>query len=69
MHFPWHIRTRKTCTTRTPLSTYLFAWHRAFEDTNNVSDLEMENNSNLNQFRPYFCVLDRDDDYLDHSVM
>lgn len=29
----------------------------------------MENNSNLNQFRPYFRVLDRDDDYLDHSVM
>ena len=29
----------------------------------------MENNSNLNRFWPYFCVLDRDDDYLDHAVM
>ena len=69
MRFSWHIRTRKTCTTRTPPSTYLFAWRRAFEDTNNINDVEMENNSNLNQFRPYFRVLDRDDDYLDHSVM
>ena len=29
----------------------------------------MENNSNFSQVRPYFCVLDRDDDYLDHAVM
>ena len=29
----------------------------------------MENNSNVNQFRPYFCVLDHDDDYLHHAVM
>ena len=60
-----HIRTRKTCTTGTRLLTYLFAWRRA----NNLSDVEMENTSNLNQFRPYFRVLDRDDDYLDQSVM
>ena len=29
----------------------------------------MEKNSNLNQFRPYFGVLDHDDDYLDQAVM
>jgi len=41
----------------------------AFKDTNNVDDIEMENNSNLSQFQPYFSVLDRNDDYLDHAVM
>ena len=41
----------------------------AFKDTNNVDDLEMENNSILSQFQPYFSVLDRNDDYLDHAVM
>ena len=63
------ISDHKTCTTRTPFSTYLLAWRLVFEDMNNVDNVAMENNSNLNQFRPYFRVLDLDDDYLDHAVM
>ena len=63
------ISDQKTCATCTPFSTYLLAWRLVFEDTNNVDDVAMENNSTLNQFRPYFRVLDLNDDYLDHAVM
>ena len=58
-----------TCTTRTLFSNYLFAWQLAFKDTNNVDDVEMENNCSFSQDRPYFHVLDRDDDNLDHAVI
>lgn len=69
MRFSIDIRTRKTCTTRTSFANYSFAWRLAFKDTNNVDDVQMENNSNFSQFRPYFRVLDREDDNLDHAVM
>ena len=55
--------------TRTSFANYSFAWRLAFKDTNNVDDIQMENNSNFSQFRPYFRVLDREDDNLDHAVM
>ena len=41
----------------------------AFKDTSNLDDIKMENNSNLSQFQPYFSVLDRNYDHLDHKVM
>ena len=69
MRFSIDIRTCKTCTTRTSFANYSFTWRLAFKDTNNVDDVQMENNSNFSQFRPYFRVLDREDDNLDHAVM